>query len=215
MKAKLTNLLIILFLFLLMWVAFKSLAFLSNRKNTLTAMGTKEQAIEKPIPSTDQTPISDGEKVIQALKGEESSPAKHHSLDHETSQDQTEILPREKSGSKKIVSAPSVDEQNGVAQNTIEARVRKAAPRKSPATKQKKSPSDHSASLKKSPPSDPTTFMLIAGSYSILKNAQKEVDRFRKLGFRKTEMVQFEGRAYHSICIDRFVSKEAAQKSLA
>lgn len=54
-------------------------------------------------------------------------------------------------------------------------------------------------------------YLVISGSYLIRSNADVMVNKLKKMGFDKAEIVQFDLSQYHSICAGRYDSQSSAQ----
>jgi len=55
-------------------------------------------------------------------------------------------------------------------------------------------------------------YLVVAGSFSNNKNANAEVKRLKKLGFKNAETINFSANKYVSVCAGRFQKKSNAQK---
>ncbi|GLR19007.1 SPOR domain-containing protein [Portibacter lacus] len=56
------------------------------------------------------------------------------------------------------------------------------------------------------------SYLVVAGSYLIKDNAQKMVDKLKKLGYTNAEIVNFDESQYHSISAGRYDSYDSAGK---
>jgi hypothetical protein len=60
--------------------------------------------------------------------------------------------------------------------------------------------------------SNTAPYLVIAGTYTSEGNAQLEVNRLKKLGYKDAEVVQFIGSRYYSVCVDRLGLLSAARQ---
>lgn len=231
MRAILANILIILLLCFLFWVAFKSLAFLGKRTVTASEQAMVDSNSDDATMTMDEDTLSAGETVIQAIKGstksDEVSDPSGASLESDGAEvyvdEEEDLEPEEK---------PYVEEELESAQESVktlteEEQAAAKALAAAPAEKVKseevpesyESESEEAEAPKPSPaPASSTSsnpFLVIAGSFSVAQNAQTELKRFQKMGYANAEVVQFEGRAFHSLCLGRFANKSEAGKIVA
>ncbi len=55
-------------------------------------------------------------------------------------------------------------------------------------------------------------FLVVAGTFTQMINAEKELKKFRRLGFNDAEIGKFNNSAYASLIVDRFSSNSAANR---
>ena len=191
--------------------------------------------------TTNEDTLSAGETVIQAIKGSTISEGKSDESEEPVEDDLDEIyVDKDLEPEGKPYKEDDLESEE-VAKKTAEATVTEelsealtdeekaaaeslaAAPQK--AVKSDKVPESYEAEKEKTlapkpNPAPPATsnskpYLVIAGSFSIAQNAKTELERFRKMGFGNCEIVQFEGRKFHSLCVDRFTNKKEAGKIVA
>lgn len=67
----------------------------------------------------------------------------------------------------------------------------------------------------KEPPTDNTTFIVVAGSFKLKENAERLVRQLHKLGYTDAEVVIFNEQEYHSVCAGRFLNYDEAKNRAA
>ena len=199
MKSTAANLLITIVIVFLIGLGIRGLNSTDNKAPHTTALHHQNASITIEDDSLRKV-VERGEAVIRAIRGETSNdlaqtretptneaPQKHEPL-VETFEEEEEIATTD-TNTKNEKEKEAEEENPKVAESSTEVKAFKENERKA---------------VNKGP------FLVIAGAFSVKENAEKAKNKLQKLGYSQTQLIQFEEKAYQSVCVNRFSVKNEA-----
>ena len=201
MKSTAANLLITIIIVFLIGLGIRSLNFSDNKATQTTALHHQNASITIEDDSLRKV-VERGEAVIRAIRGETSNelaqtketPGNEVTQEDkplvETFEEEEEVATTDtntKDGKEKEKEAE--EENPKLAESSTEVKAFKENERKA---------------VNKSP------FLVIAGAFSVKENAENAKNKLQKLGYSQTQLIQFEGKTYQSVCVNRFSVKNEA-----
>jgi len=224
---KLLNLLVFLLFVLFIagvgWLGFKSYEYMKNQTpNTQTAMAHDESVKENKAVFDSEDPNEwdkmDDEDEEDLLEDEDADDVM------EEDEMEEEIKKADKAEEKLLKEnkvKETFTEKGAVAKKVLPAE-KKNTPAAKPktsgksandvATAKREIPTEYNKTVNMSPGG---AFLVIAGSFTIAENAEKEAVALRKKGYPNAETVQFASTKYLSVCTGRFKSKKEALEMVA